>query len=164
MKLYEITSDLAQIEGKMEEFASEHEGDITEFPLNDELEALEGERDSKVLSIGCWFKNLTSNAEALKREKAVLAKRQQVLENKAESLKAYMESCLPKGYKLEDSKVKIGWRKSHPVTVNCEPEDLPEEYQSTSVSANKTALKDAIAEGKEIKDVEINTKQNIQIK
>ena len=49
------------------------------------LNALQMERAQKIENIGCWIKNLLSDADALDKEKKNLAARQKAAENKAAS-------------------------------------------------------------------------------
>ena len=48
--------------------------------------------DEKVENIALWIKNLLSEAEAIKQEKLKLGDRQKAAENKAESLKKYLQT------------------------------------------------------------------------
>ena len=165
MHLFELTHEMTQVEGKMEQWAMEHDGDITDFPLNNEMSVIEGQLDAKVADIGVWYKNILSNAKELAEEKQKLAKREQVLKNKAERLKTYLTMTVNPGYKVETSKVVIGWRKSESVEVD-DPEGLPEVFQKiiTTVSADKTLIKKEFKAGKEVPGAELIVKQNIQIK
>lgn len=130
------------------------------------LEALEIQRDEKIENIALFIKELTAEAKAIKEEKMVLAKRQQNAENKAESLKRYLTSCLD-GEKFFTPKVAISYRKSQTVEFidGFDVNQLPEQYQRrVDPEADKTALKNALKEGKEIYGVYLAEHNNTIIK
>lgn len=157
MKLYELN---ALIEG-FEFDIDEETGEILNY---DDLENLELERNVKIENIALWIKNLKAEAEALKSEKMAFAKRQQIAENKAESLKNFLEFAL-KGEKFKTDKVELTYRKSE--TVEIDPDEigsLPEEFKRVKVEPDKTALKKAIKGGESFKGVHLVEKNNLQIK
>ena len=80
------------------------------------LDKLQMERDEKIENIGCWIKNLTADAEALKEQKLAFAERQKAAENKVESLKRYLTNYLA-GQKFSTPKVVISFRKTSSVNV-----------------------------------------------
>ena len=70
----------------MDEWAIEHEGDITDFPLFDEMEKLGEDKRQKFLRMGLWIKDLFKDAKGIKDEIDTLQRRRKALENKAEKL------------------------------------------------------------------------------
>ena len=68
-------------------------------------------------------------------------------------------------WKFETPRVKLSYRKSDSVEVS-DMNSLPKEYvkEKVELSAEKTALKKALKDGKEIKGAEIVTKLNMQVK
>lgn len=157
MKLYELN---ALIEG-FEFDIDEETGEILNY---DDLENLELERNVKIENIALWIKNLKAEAEALKSEKMAFAKRQQIAENKAESLKNFLEFAL-QGEKFKTDKVELTYRKSETVEIDLDEVDsLPEEYKRVKVEPDKTALKKAIKGGESFKGVHLVEKNNLQIK
>ena len=72
----------------------------------DKLGELQLAFDVKVENIALWIKNLLSDAEAIKAEKNRLAERQKSCENKAKSLKEYLNTYLG-GQKFKTPKVSI---------------------------------------------------------
>ena len=59
-----------------------------------ELDDLTIAKDEKVENIALFIKNLTAEAEAIKKEKQALEKRQKTAENRAEWLKKYLSNNL----------------------------------------------------------------------
>lgn len=129
----------------------------------EKLDQLQMERDRKIENIACWIKNLTAEAEALKKEKQALAHRQTVAENKAESLKRRLASYLA-GQKFSTSKVAISFRKTSSVNVT-DIEQIPEEFlKYADPTVDKPAIKSAIKAGAVIAGAEIVEGQSISIK
>ena len=164
MKLYELTEEIQKIEAKLDAWATEHEGDITDCPLDTLLDGLSSDRDVKATETALWTKNLLAESSAIDQEIKTLQGRSKALKNKAERIKQYISMNLPAGYKINTPKVVISWRKSEKVEINCDPERLPEEFQKITFEAKKTELKKAIKAGHKIQDVELIEKQNLQIK
>ena len=114
----------------------------------DKLNELELERDAKIENVACWIKELKAEAEAIKAEKLVLAERQKVAENKAESLKKWLAFAL-NGEKFKTAKCSVSFRKTESVEVTEEGlEALMKEHDELltykAPEPNKTAIKNAI--------------------
>ena len=113
------------------------------------LDALNMERDAKIENVACWIKELKAEAEAIKQEKLVLADRQRVAENKAESLKKWLAYAL-NGKKFKTAKCSISFRNTESVEIT--PEGLTnlmrggkdELLTYKEPEPNKTAIKNAI--------------------
>lgn len=160
MTLYQIQDNIRKA---IELGFDEETGEIFDA---DALEALELQRDEKIENIALFIKDLTAEAKAIKEEKMALAKRQQTAENHAESLKKYLSICLD-GEKFKSPKVAISYRKSQTVEFidGFDVNLLPEEYQRRAdPEADKTAIKDALKEGKEIYGVYLAEHNNTIIK
>ena len=165
MNLYDLSIEYIILDKKMEEWAVEHEGDITDFPLDKEFVNIEGELFDKCLNLGVWIKNMLGEAIAIKTEEKNLQQRRQALENKAARIKKYVENSLPTSQKLSNAQCQIGWRKSKSVEIALENmQDLPEKYHKWTCAADKKELKVDLESGKKIEGVKIITKNNIQIK
>ena len=160
MTLYEIQDNIRKA---IEQGFDEETGEILD---TNALEALEIQRDEKIENIALFIKDLTAEAKAIKEEKMNLARRQQTAENKAESLKRYLASCLD-GEKFFTPKVAISYRKSQTVEFidGFDVNQLPEQYQRRAdPEADMTALQNALKEGKEIYGVYLAEHNNTIIK
>jgi hypothetical protein len=164
LKIYEINEEMQALDGLLDSWAGNHEGDITDFPLNDELERLEGEREEKLLNLAVWVKDLKAEAEAFTNEIKRLQGRQKALINKSERIKEFIDYNLQKGEKLSDTRAVLSYRKSTQVVLDVPVEDLPPEFVKTSVAADKTALKEYLKtnEGSDIAHMQEN--HSLQIK
>lgn len=160
MTLYQLNDTIRKA---IEQGFDEETGEILD---TNALEALEIQRDEKIETIALFIKNLKAEAEAIKAEKMNLARRQQTAENKAESLKRYLTSCLD-GEKFFSPKVAISYRKSQTVEFidGFDVNQLPEQYQRrVDPEADKTALKNALKAGEEIYGVYLAEHNNTIIK
>ena len=114
----------------------------------EQLDKLQMEREEKLENIACWIKDLKAEAEAIKAEKMALAKRQQVAENKAESLKNWLAYALD-GKKFSTAKCAVSFRNTESVEITPEGlEALMKEHDELltykAPEPNKTAIKNAI--------------------
>jgi len=166
LSIFELKIEISMIEKGMDEFASENEGDITEFPLTDRLEELELDLEEKALGLATWIKNITAEAKAIEEEKKKLYVREKAAKNRAGRLKDYLTMIVPAGVKYKDSISQISWRKSEQVRIDVEVGSLPEKFQKVTIEADKTQLKLAIKSGDEqaAEVAHIEKIQNIQIK
>lgn len=167
LKLYEIAQEMQQLEEALDIWASEHAGDITDFPFEDKYEGLEGQRNQKLLNLGAWYKSVKAEAEAYKVEQFILAAKRKVAENKMEWLKRFIDSYLKDGEKIKDSRVNLSYLKSASVVVNEEKFNLgemPFEFIITNDSLNKTKVKEALKHGQEFEGISLLERQNLQIK
>ena len=136
-------------------------GEITDF---DKFEALQMERDEKIENIGLWIKNLNADAAAYKAEKDSFAEKQRRAENKAESLKKYLDSVLA-GSKFNTTRVSISYRKSTSVEVDESklPAKWMREIPATHV-VDRAEITKALKAGEKIDGAVLVENNNIQIK
>jgi len=158
MNLYEINAELLSC-------VDTETGEIIDI---EKLDSLDLQMQDKIENIGCWVKNLLSDADQLDTEIKSLTERKRRKKNKAESLKKYLSSFLD-GSKFESSKVSISYRKSESVDVaDIEQIKLLENCDDyltyKDPEANKTAIKEAIKHGVIVPGCSLVEKQNIQIK
>lgn len=158
MTLYEINAAMLSL-------IDSETGELLDYEAFDNL-ALE--REQKLENICLWIKDLRAEAQALKEEKENLAKRQKTAENKAERLSSYLQMML-NGERFKTSKANVSYRKSQSVVVD------EQNFVDWAVSygdeflrykepeINKTAIKEAIAEGREIPFATIEEKVNVRV-
>ena len=136
-------------------------GEIIDTEKFDQLQI---DRNDKIENIALWYKNLQSEAQAYKAEKDLFSEKQKRAENKAESLKKYLESAL-KGNKFDTVKVNVSYRKSTSINI-LDIDKLPEDYRKAviTISADKVELAKALKSGVVIDGAELIENSNIQIK
>lgn len=132
------------------------------------FDALQMERDKKVENIGLLLKNTVAEAKAIKEEEQALSARRKTAENKVERLKNLLAYAL-NGEKFSTPKLKVSYRKSR--VVNIDPQfiewaeiNADDLLTYSEPKVNKTAVRDAIDSGRDIKFATIETKQNMQVK
>lgn len=163
MKLFDIDERLAACV-KLDEsrVVDTESGEIIDLEA---IAALEMERDKKLENLGCWYKNLLADAEALKAQKNAFAEREKAAKAKAESLRGFLGRYL-NGKKFETAKVAMSFRKSEAVEFDAKCiGDVPEEFlKFKDPELDKVAVKKAIKAGETVPGCELVARQNLQIK
>lgn len=163
MKLFDIDEKLAACV-KLDEsrVVDTESGEIIDLEA---IAALEMERDKKIENLGCWYKNLLADAEALKAQKNAFAEREKAKKAKAESLRGFLGRYL-NGKKFESAKVAMSFRKSEAVEFDAKCiGDVPEEFlKFKDPELDKVAVKKAIKAGETVPGCELVARQNLQIK
>ncbi len=163
MKLWEIKDE---IEKCFSETVDEETGEILSEVNLQYLEELQMAFDDKVDNICCLIKNMDAEVKAFKTEEANLKKRRMAKENASQRLKDYLKAIL-NGQKFESVRSKISYRASKSTEVdmdlfmNNKDYDL---YVKTEITPNKTAIKKALEDGKELIGAEIVENQSMIIK
>lgn len=106
MTLYEIDQAILNL-------VDQDSGEITDCEA---LDSLQMERDKKIENIACYYKNLMSDAVAMKAEETALAERRKATENKALRMKEYLSYAL-QGVKFQTAKCSVTFRKTTSVDV-----------------------------------------------
>ena len=161
MNLYEINS---QIMAAFEAAVDMETGEIINEEAYEALNGLQMERGEKIEGILLWIKNLTADANALKREKQAFADRQAAAERKAESLKRYVADALA-GEKFQTERVSVTWRKSEAAEFTGNIALLPPpciRVKKPEVSLEE--IKGKLKEGAIIPGARLVVRNNIQIK
>ena len=135
-------------------------GEIIDF---EKIEKLKLEKNEKIEKLALWYKNLISDVEAFKKEEDNLKARRKATENKAESIKKYLDFILG-GLRFSTSKVNITYRKSESVEIE-DVFKIDDSFLKYSEPVpDKKAIKEAIQAGITFEGVNLVEKQNIQIK
>lgn len=162
MKIYEIENAISDLLSQVDE----ETGEILFDP--EQLESLQMERDGKIENLALAWKNMTAEAKAIKDEIDNLTKRMKTVQNAAERAKSYLEFVL-NGEQFKSPKVAVSYRKSESV----EPAPGFMDWALTNddslirykePEADKTAIKKALKEGREIPFVTLVTKTSMTIK
>lgn len=163
MNIYELNRAIEDVEYKIEQYAIEHDGEISEELENEEKVLFEGLED-KHEAYAIVIKNKIAFEKALKDEKKNIDARIKTNSSSIERLKKTLSESL-NGEKYETTKVKIGWRKSTAVNI-LDEEQIEAKYlkTKTTISVDKTSIKKDLSSGVEVAGAELLTNQNIQIK
>ena len=134
----------------------------------EELEQLHMERSQKLESVALYIKNIEAQANSIKAEEEVLAKRRKKKEDKVERLKKYLtDSIIGNGEtSFESAKVSVSFRKSEGVEFT-NKDALDEKYWRTKTTTkrepDKTLIKEAIKSGVAVTGAILEVRQNINI-
>ena len=162
MTLYEIDKQISEFPFDVDE----NSGEILNI---EDFEALQMARDEKVENVALYIKELLAEKDAIKTERDNLDERMKAKERKADSLKRYLAQALA-GEKFESPKVKVSYRKSQQIVLDgafdeWAQENAPELLTvKTTYTPSKTAIKDALLDGKTVKYATLIENKNIQIK
>jgi seryl-tRNA synthetase len=142
-------------------------GEIDEQKAAEYLEQLHIERNAKIENIALYIKNLDADAEKIKEEEKNLKARRESKEKKAERLREYLKSSMltfgePK---FETARVALSFRTSKSVVID-DMEKLDKKYiqEKVSYTADKTAIKKAIASGEVIEGARLEENYNLQVR
>ena len=167
MNLFEINLG---IEDAFTRAVDPETGEIIDADAFEALDDLQMAFDEKAENIACWIKNLDAEAKALKEQKQAFSERQARTEKKADSLKRYLAAAL-NGEKKTYTRASIGFRKSQTLVIEDEAGFIQyaqnghdEWLKFKEPEINKTAVKDAIKAGQEVRFARVEDHQNIQIK
>lgn len=154
-------ASLYDIKKEILECIDQETGEILD---TDKFDQLQISRNEKIENIGLYYKNLLSDADQLKIEKERFAEREQIIRNKADSLKKYLDYSLH-GEKFGTVKLNISYRKSSSVEI-VDQTLIPKDYLKTKTveSIDKMAISKDIKSGKTVSGAELVEHNNIQIK
>ena len=157
MTLFEIDNAIAEFEFEIDE-------DTGEILNIDALDELQMAREQKIENVGLYIKNLEAEATAVENQEKIFADRKKRIRKKIEGLKGFLGYALD-GQKFSTPKVAVSFRKSESVLIKDEYL-IPDDYCEFTVTRrpNKTNLKKALKDGKEIMGVELIEKNNVQIR
>lgn len=159
--LYELNQSFNNLARVLENTEDQDLKEVLENCLNE----LQMETNTKIENIIKFIKNLESDLLAYDNEIRRLQEKRNASKNKMERLKDYLKDFMVSSDK---TKYKSGVftasiRVSEAVKVD-NVDTIPSEFKTTTINVNKTMLKMAIKEGKEIKGAKIVKNKSVNIK
>lgn len=163
MTLFEINEALAKA---IENAIDTETGEIGNL---DEIAELNLAREEKIKGTALYILNLRAEIKALEEQEKKFKERKQVLQNREKRILEMLEFNL-NGETYKSTEVNITYRKSKSVEIT--DAEAFEDYSNMfpafrkpiKIEADKTAIKEAIANGVAIPGCELVEKSNIQIK
>ena len=149
--------NLYEIDARISALVDPETGELLDFEAFD---ALNLERERKIENLGCWIKDLSAEATAIKAEEDALKKRREALESKRERLKDYVDRFLA-GVNFETARVVMKYRKSParaepaPEFVAWAKENRDDLLRYKEPEVDKKALLAALKAGEDIKYAEL---------
>lgn len=162
-------ASLYEIDNKIGAFVPEIDEETGELLNADLLDRLQMERETKIESIALYCKNLAAERDAIKNELDNMKKRLESKERECDGMKRYLQYALA-GEKFESPKVKVSYRKSQQIILDgafdeWAQENAPELLTvKTTYTPSKTAIKEALLNGKKVQYATLIENNNIQIK
>ena len=161
MTLYEINQQMEEAINRMFAEANENDGEVSQ-ETTDLIAELQIARDDKLEALGCVIKNKKAEAEAIKAEADILAKRKKSLDREVDSLEKYVSMML-NGQPFESAKVKFSFRESEQVIIDDDKKLARIWFRKVvKFEPNKDAIKEAIKAGKKVRFAHIEKRQNRQ--
>lgn len=138
----------------------------TEQEAADTLEAVIGQNESRLIQVAAGIKNeetiTESLAERVKALQAVVKHRKEVAEKFRHCLAEHMNKYGIEKIETDDKTFKAYFSKSSAVVIEDEAQ-LPQEFirVKTETTPNKTAIKKAISDGKEVAGAKLESRRNL---
>ena len=114
----------------------------------DTLDSIESALEDKADCIASMMQGLQNDIDGLQKEIARLQARKKVLENSKERLKGYIEAAMRATGKTKFKTMlyTYGIRKAgaRALVLDCDPAELPPEFQRVTVAADNAAIKEAM--------------------
>lgn len=148
--LYDIAREYREAADKLADL------DLDEQTVADTLESMGGELEVKATNVAFFTRNLEALAASIKEAEAGMAARRKAIENRAQRMRDYLLNCMQLAgvQKIEAPYFKLAQRENPPAVVIDEPGLIPAEYmkqpEPPPPSPDKTAIKAAIQQGKEV--------------
>jgi hypothetical protein len=160
MKLYEISDAIRA--------ALDHidvDPETGEILSADALHAVEAEASDKIEATALYLRELDAEAKAAKDEADRMIARVKSMQKRSDYLKSMLLDALHATGKVKTARVTVSIRTTKAVEI-AEGADLPEAYTTvkTTVSPNKTAIKDALSAGIEVPGCHIEERESVQIR
>ena len=149
MRIYEIDREIERI---LLDAVDEETGEVKEGVL-EQINALQMERETKVENLALAYKNLKAEANAIKAEEDVLAKRRKSIESKAENAKKYLEQVTG-GENFRSPRAVVSYRVSQSVKTDDGFEawasaNAPQ-FLRVKTEPNRTAIGEALKSGQAV--------------
>src|SRR3990167_6289804 len=124
LTLYELSNDFAKAAESLSDM------DLPAQSVRDTLEGLRGDLETKAKNVAMFCQNLDSLAGQIKTAENQMAHRRKVLENRAESIRAYIKTCMESAgiSKIECQYFKMSIKTNPPRVVIDDLEAVPSSY------------------------------------
>lgn len=170
MNLYEICAELRALENAAEDglYIDPETGELMDFATA--LEKLALDKRVKLENIAIWYKNLASDAAAMKIEEENLSKRRKAVESKMDSLKGYLMAALTRedgtSEKFASPRAAITIRRNAPSVAIHDEALLPEEFkiQKVTTAVDKKSLGEVLKRGIEVPGAHLEQSRSVMIK
>lgn len=157
-KLYEIDDEIERI---LAQEVDPETGEITDSTLH-HLEALEMERDAKVLDVLAYAKGELREGEAVKAEADRLMRRAKIHLGRYERLCRYAQDHAEPGKEVSDHRTRVRWRKSKAVEID-DARQLPRDVMIVSERPSKTKIGERLRQGLQVAGARFVERLHMQV-
>ena len=167
--LYSISSKIAEFleNGFFSEFVDEETGEIDLEKCQCAFEKLNLDFNESIENLSLYYKQIMADSELIKAEMDRLSDRKKAKERRAESLKQFILNNLNFLNKSKFESPKVVVKTTKGVSTEVYDFDLLDKafkIEKVEVKADKTAIKNAIKEGKEVPGARLIETQGLSIK
>lgn len=163
MKLYEITNIFAEFAYRLDQAETPEDLEACQVAL----QGIEYSFDEKIENIAKVVRNIEAESKAYKEEEQRLKAKKQSAEKKVEFLKQYMFDSMEflGKEKVQAGVFTVSIRNNGPSVQVLDEASIPEEYFiEQEPKLDKTSIKNAIKQGKEVPGAELIRTRSLQIK
>lgn len=159
LSLYQLNCEYTEA---LESLEIDENGEI----LNaDALDSIQGQLEEKAENVAVYVKSLDAEEKALKDEQDKIAARRKSIARKSEYLRRQLAAALDRMgiEKFKRTRCVLSFRKGESVRIT-DDTLLPSEYIRIKTEPDKTAIKQAIKDGKEVPGAEIEETRSVQVR
>lgn len=159
MKLYDLTSDYAQLLDMAEQ--------LDQDTFKDTLESIQESIEDKVENTAKLIKSIEADVTAIKAEEKRLKERRQALETKVDSIKGYLKDQLELAGidKVKRPLITVSIQNNPPSVNITDVNKIPYTFMiQQEPKLDKKAILQAIKDGKEIPGAEITQTRGLRIR
>ena len=164
MTLYEISNEYREAVEKLGDM------DLPQEVINDTLEGLHGDLQTKATNVAMFSQSLDALAKQIKEAETQMAHRRKVLENRAESIRQYLKSCMESSgiTKIECPYFKLSIKKNPPSVEVYDENLLPQEFMRAPPPPppipDKKLIAERLSAGEIIDGVRLVQKTRLEVK
>lgn len=159
MKLYDLTSDYAQLLDMAEQ--------LDQDTFKDTLESIQESIEDKVENTAKLIKSIEADVTAIKAEEKRLKERRQALETKVDSIKGYLKEQLEKTGidKVKRPTITVSIQNNPPKAEIVDEKTIPLTYKIPQpAKLNKKAILEAMKNGEKVPGAVLVQERGLRIK
>lgn len=160
--LYSLALEYRDAAAKLSEL------DLDPQTVADTLDSLAGELEVKAVNVAMFARNLESLADQIKQAEAAMSARRKALENRAQSVRAYLLGAMQTTgvLKIEAPQFRLSVRDNPEAVEVFDAEQVPAEFMAPPPppAPDKTAIKTALKAGREVAGCRLTRAQRLEIK
>lgn len=146
------------------------ESDLDEQTLSDTLDSLSGEMETKAVNVAMFARNLEATAAAIKEAESAMSTRRKAIENRAASLRAYIQKAMEATgiKKIEGVHFALTLRANPPSVDVFDAAQVPATYMRQKPppppEPDKAAIKAALQAGQDVPGAKMTQGQRLEVK